>query len=68
MAGNFRAARLSHGLKTVLRANRANGVCWPYVVRLIAAHEEYLKGGGKPLNIEGIRRLVAERRGGLRDD
>jgi hypothetical protein len=38
------------------------------VVRLIAAHEEYLKGGGKPLNIEGIRRLVAERRGGLRDD
>lgn len=35
---------------------------------MLAAHDEYLKGGGKPLDIEGIRRLVAERRGGLRND
>ncbi len=39
------------------------------VVRsMLAAREEYLKNGGVPLDIEGIRRLVAENRGGLRDD
>jgi hypothetical protein len=34
----------------------------------LAAREDYFRRGGKPLDVEGIRRLVAENRGGLRDD